>query len=76
VSDQLAVRLGVLGPLEARGPDGDRLDLGGPRQRAVLAVLAIARGRVVATDRIIDDLWRGEPSPKAMGSLQAYVSHL
>ena len=70
------VRLGVLGPLEARGPDGERLDLGGPRQRAVLAVLAIARGRVVATDRIIDDLWRGEPSPKAMGSLQAYVSHL
>jgi DNA-binding SARP family transcriptional activator len=76
VSDQPAVRLGVLGPLEARGPDGTRLDLGGPRQRAVLAVLAIARGRVVATDRIIDDLWRGEPSPKAMGSLQAYVSHL
>jgi DNA-binding SARP family transcriptional activator len=62
--------------MEAVGADGERLDLGGPRQRAVLAVLAIAHGRVVATDRVIDDLWRGEPSPKAMGSLQAYVSHL
>jgi DNA-binding SARP family transcriptional activator len=62
--------------MEAVGADGQRLDLGGPRQRAVLAVLTIAHGRVVATDRIIDDLWRGEPSPKARGSLQAYVSHL
>src|SRR3954447_21404488 len=73
---QPALRLRVLGSMEAVGADGERLDLGGPRQRAVLAVLAIAHGRVVATDRIIDDLWRGEPSPKAMGSLQAYVSHL
>ena len=73
---QPRVRLHVLGSLEAYGAHGTRLDLGGPRQRAVLAVLAIAHGRVVATDRIIDDLWRGEPSPKAMGSLQAYVSHL
>ncbi len=71
-----AVRLAVLGSLTAADAAGGRLDLGGPRQRAVLAVLAIAHGRVVATDRIIDDLWRGEPSPKAMGSLQAYVSHL
>ena len=70
------VRLRVLGSLEAYDGTGARLDLGGPRQRAVLAVLAVAHGRVVATDRIIDDLWRGEPSPKAMGSLQAYVSHL
>ncbi len=76
MSDQPAVRLAVLGSLTAHDNTGTRLDLGGPRQRAVLAVLAIAHGRVVATDRIIDDLWRGEPSPKAMGSLQAYVSHL
>ncbi|MGH8867196.1 MAG: BTAD domain-containing putative transcriptional regulator [Actinomycetes bacterium] len=55
---------------------GRRLDLGGPRQRSVLARLLMARGRVVAADTLVEDLWRGEPPPKAAGALQAYVSHL
>ena len=69
----LTVRL--LGPLEAT-VDGRRVDLGGPRQRAVFALLLIARGEVVSVDRLIDDLWRGEPPPRATGALQAYVSNL
>jgi DNA-binding SARP family transcriptional activator len=65
----------VLGPLEAE-VDGARADLGGPLQRAVLALLLMERGRVVSVDRMIDQLWRGEPPPRAIASLQAYVSNL
>ena len=34
------------------------------------------RGRVVSVDRMIDQLWLGEPPPRAIASLQAYVSNL
>lgn len=65
----------VLGPL-AVALDGQPVDVGGPRQRAVLARLIAERGRVVSTDRLLDDLWEGEPPPKALASLQVHVSHL
>lgn len=74
--------LRVLGSVEfdtavgaSSGPGGPA-DLGGPLQRAVLARLAQAGGEVVPVHRLIDDLWRGEPPPRATGSLQAYVSNL
>lgn len=69
------VRIQVLGALTAVDERGE-LDLGGPRQRGVLARLLVARGEVVSVDRLIDDLWRGEPPPRALGALQAYVSNL
>ncbi|MGW5108986.1 BTAD domain-containing putative transcriptional regulator [Nocardia sp. NPDC004123] len=69
------VRIRVLGALTAADGRGE-LDLGGPRQRGVLARLLVARGEVVPIDRLIDDLWRGEPPPRALGALQAYVSNL
>jgi DNA-binding SARP family transcriptional activator len=65
----------VLGPIEVE-VDGRLVDLGGPRQRAVLAMLVAARRGVVSTDRLIEDLWRGTPPPSATASLQAYVSKL
>ncbi|WP_344653068.1 BTAD domain-containing putative transcriptional regulator, partial [Cryptosporangium japonicum] len=69
------VRLSVLGPLRAEVAD-QPVELGGPRQRAVLARLVSARGHVVSTERFVDDLWQGEPPPKALAALQVYVSHL
>jgi DNA-binding SARP family transcriptional activator len=69
------VRVRVLGQLAA-DVGGVPADLGGRQQRAVLARLLVARGSVVSTDRLIDDLWRGEPPPRAIASLQAYVSNL
>ncbi|MFJ8741221.1 BTAD domain-containing putative transcriptional regulator [Embleya sp. NPDC127516] len=69
------VYLRVLGPFEA-DVDDVTVPLGGPRQRAVLALLVAARGRVVSIDRMIEDLWRGEPPAQAVTSLQAYVSNL
>jgi DNA-binding SARP family transcriptional activator len=65
----------VLGPLAAE-VDGLPVDLGGPMQRAVLALLLVGRGQVVSVDRMIDQLWHGEAPPRAIASLQAYVSNL
>ncbi|HEX6659220.1 MAG TPA: BTAD domain-containing putative transcriptional regulator, partial [Ilumatobacter sp.] len=55
---------------------GEPLDLGGPKQRAVLAVLVLSVGRVVSVDRIVDELWGDEPPARALGTLQAYVFNL
>ncbi|MGQ5261594.1 ATP-binding protein [Micromonospora sp. ZYX-F-536] len=68
--------LRVLGPLEVEVDTRGPVDLGGPRQRAVLALLLAARGEVVSVGRMIDELWRGDAPPRAIVSLQAYVSHL
>ena len=70
------MRYCVLGPLSVLDAEDEEVDLGGPRQRAVLARLLVSRGRVVPADRLVADLWNGEPPPRALGALQAYVSHL
>ncbi len=68
--------LSVLGPLRAT-VQGVVADLGGPRQRAVLARLAVAGGDVVSTDRLVDDLWGGADVPaRGLATLQVHVSHL
>ncbi|WP_280267139.1 BTAD domain-containing putative transcriptional regulator [Nocardia wallacei] len=69
------VMVRVLGSFAAEN-GGEPVPLGGPRQRGVLALLVASRGRVVSVDRLIDDLWRGEPPGRAVASLQAYVSNL
>jgi DNA-binding SARP family transcriptional activator len=51
----------VLGPLEVV-EEGASLPLGGPRQRALLALLLLHSNHVVSTERLIDDLW-GESTP-------------
>ncbi|MGW2313480.1 AfsR/SARP family transcriptional regulator, partial [Actinomadura luteofluorescens] len=55
---------------------GSAADLGGHRQRSVLARLVAARGRMVPADRLVDDLWAGTAPPRAAGGLQSFVSHL
>jgi predicted ATPase/DNA-binding SARP family transcriptional activator len=65
----------MLGPLRVSDPDGPR-PIGGRRQRAVLAVLLLAHGRSVPTERLVDDVWGGSPPPSASGTVHAYVSRL
>lgn len=65
----------VLGPLRVQR-DGRDIALSGPGRRAVLLRLALARGAVVSTDLLIEDLWAGEPPPKALAALQVHVSNL
>ncbi len=69
------LKVRVLGPLEVT-VQGAPADVGGPRQRCVLARLIAARGEVVSADRLIDDLYPGEAPPKALAGIQSYVSHL
>ncbi|WP_459798646.1 BTAD domain-containing putative transcriptional regulator [Herbidospora sp. RD11066] len=66
----------LFGPMEVRDADGRRIEIGTPKQRAVLAMLAIDPGRVVSLDRLIDELWSGEAPSSATGTLQAYISQL
>jgi DNA-binding SARP family transcriptional activator/DNA-binding CsgD family transcriptional regulator len=75
VVTEAGLRVGVLGQLVATR-DGTSLELGGPRQRAVLALLVLARGDVVPADRLVDALWGDATPPSATSALQAYVSHL
>ena len=65
----------VLGPVEARLAGAD-VDLGTPKQRALLCALALSLGRPVAVDTIVDLLWGEEPPPGVAGTLQSYVSGL
>src|SRR4029453_18488349 len=65
----------ILGPLEVW--DGERsLERGAPRQRALLALLAIHVGEVVPSERLITYLWGESPPPTAATSLQNAVSQL
>jgi DNA-binding SARP family transcriptional activator len=65
----------ILGPLEAL-EDGRQLDLGGLRQRAVLALLLLRSAETISAERLIEDVWAGEPPDGAANTLQSYVSRL
>ncbi|MFI6786502.1 BTAD domain-containing putative transcriptional regulator [Nonomuraea sp. NPDC050383] len=65
----------ALGPFHAWS-DGVPLDLGGRRQRAVLARLLVAGGRAVPVTTLIDELWPGDPPAQALSTIQGYVSRL
>ncbi|KAA9165811.1 AfsR/SARP family transcriptional regulator [Amycolatopsis acidicola] len=67
---------GLLGELEVRTADGEPVAVGGPRPRALLALLLLDAGRVVSTDRLIDGLYGEEPPREAANALQAQVSRL
>ena len=69
--DRPVVRL--LGPVEVSSDSGS-ISVGGPKARAVLAMLALADGRPVAVERIIDGVW-GEHAPgHARNTLQVHIS--
>ncbi len=75
VGGAAAFELRLLGPVEAVRA-GREVALGGPKQRAVLALLLLEAGRVVATGRLIEAVWRGSPPPGAAKTLQSCVSRL
>ena len=70
----LRVDYRILGPLEVLR-NGKPLDLGPHKQRALLALLLLHPGRVVATDRILEELW-GDDAQGKEKSLWAYISRL
>ncbi|MDJ0663120.1 MAG: BTAD domain-containing putative transcriptional regulator [Acidimicrobiia bacterium] len=68
------VEFRVLGTLEA-AHDGEPIDLGPLRQRSLLALLLIHANRVVATDRILEELW-GDDAVGKENALWVYISRL
>jgi DNA-binding SARP family transcriptional activator len=65
----------ILGPLEVWDGGGE-VSLGGPKPRALLALLLLHANEVVAVDRLVDELW-GEDSPDdAVAALRVNVSRL
>jgi YVTN family beta-propeller protein len=69
------VEFGVLGPVTARH-DGRDLPLGGPKQRALLAIMLLRANKPVSRERLIDGLWGERPPPSAAHTLDGYVSRL
>ena len=65
----------VLGPLEVSS-EGRLLDLGGAKQRALLAMLLLDANSVVSTSRLIEGLWEDDPPETAQKALQVHVSGL
>jgi len=75
VENGASLEFKLLGPLEVRNRD-TVLALGGPKQRALLALLLLHVNEVVSRDRLIDGLW-GESSPPSAGHrLETQISRL
>ena len=73
--DDRGIKIRVLGPVEVMTQNGIA-QLGGPKQRALLAMLAARAGRVVTTNELIDGIWGEEPPNEVLNSIHTYVSHL
>jgi YVTN family beta-propeller protein len=65
----------ILGPLEVER-DGRLLSLGSGRQRALVAALLLHRNEVVSVDRLVDELWDGDPPSTAAKIVRNNVSLL
>jgi DNA-binding SARP family transcriptional activator len=64
----------ILGPLEVRR-GAQPVALGAAKQRALLAILLVHANELVASDRLIEELWP-EPPGTAPNTLQVYVGKL
>ncbi|MCX5067959.1 winged helix-turn-helix domain-containing protein [Micromonospora lupini] len=70
------MRFRVLGPTQVLLADGREIAVGGPRLRALLALLLLDAGRVVSAERLIDGLYGEHPPRGAANALQSLVSRL
>ena len=65
----------ILGPVEVVGPEG-LVQLGGPKQRATLAILLLNGNRVVSIDRLADELYAGRAPVTAATQVHRQISEL
>lgn len=73
-SENGSLFLRVLGPTTLERA-GTPLPIGGPRQREVLVRLALAEGRLVTVEQLVEDIWGDAPST-ILTTLHSYVSRL
>ena len=71
----MRVEFHILGPIEVAGDSG-AIRLGGPRQRAVLAILLLHPNQVVPVERIVDDLYGDAGPATALAQVRDHVSQL
>ena len=74
--DASSMELRLLGPMQL-GPDDAPVALGGPKQRLVVAVLAVESGRSVTVDHLVDQVWAHESGPaNPKRTLHVYIANL
>src|SRR5215213_729764 len=56
--------------------DGDKVSIGGARQRRLLAMLLIHRNAVVSVDRLTEAVFEGDPTPAAATTLRSYIARI
>lgn len=56
--------------------DGRGVDLGPPRQRCVLAALAVDAGRLVPADRLVGQVWGVDTPRRGRATLHSHISRL
>jgi DNA-binding SARP family transcriptional activator len=56
--------------------DGVALALGGSKQKTALAILLLAQGQTVSTERLVDAVWGDDPRAGAVSTLRVFVSNL
>jgi DNA-binding SARP family transcriptional activator/DNA-binding CsgD family transcriptional regulator len=69
------LRVQLLGPVRAWRGDQE-LNLGSAARRGVFAILALAAGRAVTREELVDGIWGEQPPARAVGILHTYVSDL
>jgi DNA-binding SARP family transcriptional activator len=70
-----SMRIQVLGPVGA-WHHGVPVDLGPPRQRGLLGLLALAGGRPLPRADLVEALWQCEPPVSAINMIQSHVKRL
>ncbi len=69
------MRFRLLGPVEIEA-QGRLLPIARRRERCLLAVLLLKRGRTVPVERLCELLWEGDPPEHARRSLHSHVARL
>lgn len=69
------MKLAVLGPIRVLRDDAP-IDLGTPRQRAVVAALALAQGERISIETLAHRVWGPCPPASATATLHSYIGKL
>src|SRR5262245_13781420 len=75
VAAAVGTEVRILGPVEL-WREGEPVHVGGPRQRALLVLLALRANEVVSSERLVEELFGAEAPGTSTNAVQAAVSRL
>ncbi|WP_198663850.1 AfsR/SARP family transcriptional regulator [Jiangella endophytica] len=70
------MQIRLLGPVDVLDGDAAVVEVGTAKQRLVLAALAVAPGRPLPFDLLVDRVWSDDPPAGARAALYSYVARL